>query len=153
MNQLKEDVARCMVCGWPLQDDMTKGCTLFADGTPNCSMRPRPSPTYAEKLAHERRNRPFPIQGGFRIPWWAAERAYKTYARHFGTDQSLERLAQRGGFGLTEWGLLYAGLNPCHDWGGRAENETARALRDVVASFHDAPGSLPANEKAASKES
>lgn len=64
-------------------------------------------------------NRPFPIQGGHNwgrdksscpvvrflpctIPWWLAEEAYKVYSRKFGTSQSLERLAERGGFGREE---------------------------------------------------
>lgn len=63
---------------------------------------------------------PFPIQGGdYRnpdgtlrrpveryppsfVPWWLAEEAYAEYARQFGNLQSLERLAQRGGFGREE---------------------------------------------------
>lgn len=64
--------------------------------------------------------RPFPIQAGkpYRdekfgmvypkqctIPWWLAEVAYKSYVAKFGTSQSLERLAERGGFGRRE--LLY----------------------------------------------
>jgi len=36
------------------------------------------------------------------IPWALAERAYADYSRRYGTDQSLERLAQRGGFGPKE---------------------------------------------------
>jgi dihydroorotate dehydrogenase len=54
----------------------------------------------------------FPIQGGWCVPWVAAQRAYQTYARLFGDAQSLERLAERGGFGLLEWGALYMGQNP-----------------------------------------
>ncbi len=60
--------------------------------------------------------RPFPIQGGpsyrlegrmiypppSRIPWWLAEEAYAYYSERFGTDQSIERLAQLGGFGREE---------------------------------------------------
>jgi hypothetical protein len=58
--------------------------------------------------------RPFPIQAGWHkgdrrgrykgstIPWWLAEEAYKVYSAHFGNDQSLERLAERGGFGREE---------------------------------------------------
>lgn len=58
---------------------------------------------------------PFPIQGGhvgrqeFRrthIPWWLARVAYKEYSDRFGTDQSLERLAERGGFGRGELLML-----------------------------------------------
>lgn len=58
--------------------------------------------------------RPFPIQaegltrpGGIRpgrsaIPWWLAELAYDYYSKRFGTSQTLERLAARGGFGRAE---------------------------------------------------
>lgn len=62
--------------------------------------------------------RPFPIQPGTRkrdenghlmprppassIPWWLAEEAYREYARRFGSTQSLERIAERGGFGREE---------------------------------------------------
>lgn len=47
----------------------------------------------------------FPIQNVGLIPWALAERAYVDYARRHGTEQSLERLAERGGFGLAELGL------------------------------------------------
>ncbi len=61
--------------------------------------------------------RPFPIQGetsyrdsGGRmvypqqstIPWWLAEEAYIYYSAKYGKEQSLERLAERGGFGRIE---------------------------------------------------
>ncbi|RYZ46278.1 MAG: hypothetical protein EOO72_02365 [Myxococcaceae bacterium] len=36
------------------------------------------------------------------IPWDLAERAYADYSRRYGTSQSLERLAERGGFGPGE---------------------------------------------------
>lgn len=49
----------------------------------------------------------FPIQSEVghersSIPWWLAELAYKEYSRRYGTEQSLERLAERGGFGHAE---------------------------------------------------
>lgn len=43
------------------------------------------------------------------IPWSLAERAYVDYSRRYGTDQSLERLAQRGGFGLKELDMFVPG--------------------------------------------
>lgn len=53
--------------------------------------------------------RPFPIQcdafpykAASHIPWWLAEIAYEYYAERFGKAQSLERLAERGGFGRIE---------------------------------------------------
>ena len=52
----------------------------------------------------------FPIQAEYspkqlpatEIPWWLAEVAYEEYVEKFGNDQSLERLAERGGFGRYE---------------------------------------------------
>ncbi len=52
--------------------------------------------------------RPFPIQRESRgkeastIPWWLAEIAYEYYSSQYGTGQSLERLAERHGFGRNE---------------------------------------------------
>ena len=64
--------------------------------------------------------RPFPIQGHRGdtrnqdkqqciIPWWLAEKAYEVYSKQFGTMQSLERLAERGGFGRYELTQLLKG--------------------------------------------
>ena len=65
----------------------------------------------------DKKNRPFPIQcWSYRhecgemihvfpstIPWWLAEEAYKQYVNLFGYyTQSLERIAERGGFGNEE---------------------------------------------------
>ena len=71
-------------------------------------------------------NRPFPIQAGYyrnqdssirspvrrykrcTIPWWLAEEAFVWYKKRFGgpQSQSLERLAERGGFGREELLML-----------------------------------------------
>lgn len=56
----------------------------------------------------------FPIQQGNPIPWSMAEQAYLTYSRLFGIDQSLQRLAERGGFGVQEFACLFAGHSPSH---------------------------------------
>ena len=68
--------------------------------------------------------RPFPIQGGnsYRneegrhirpesstIPWWLAEIAYEYYSKRYGKEQSLERLAERGGFGREELVMFILG--------------------------------------------
>jgi len=37
-----------------------------------------------------------------RIPWEVAERAYSGYTARYGKYQSLERIAERGGFGARE---------------------------------------------------
>src|SRR5688572_23577436 len=44
-----------------------------------------------------------------RIPWSVAEIAYRYYSHKYGTDQSLERLAERGGFGRDELAEFLAG--------------------------------------------
>ena len=71
----------------------------------------------------------FPIQGGHNwngkrtdrpvvqyppssIPWWLAEKAYAVYSGKFGNGQSLERLAERGGFGREELVWLLDGASP-----------------------------------------
>ena len=65
--------------------------------------------------------RPFPIQAGRprrdqtgkmiyppsgTIPWWLAVEAYRHYAKLYGVSQSLERIAERGGFSRKELLLL-----------------------------------------------
>lgn len=81
--------------------------------------------------------RSFPIQGSLRdelpcgsapaskIPWWLAEVAYAQYAKLFGTQQSLDRLAERGGFGRGELLMLLRGQNPCHGWSEDRALETS----------------------------
>lgn len=56
----------------------------------------------------------FPLQDGASpIPWSMAERAYLTYVRECGGGgQSLERLAERGGFGMQEFACMFAGHRP-----------------------------------------
>lgn len=45
-----------------------------------------------------------PINGmpGGTISWAEHQRAWIAYARTYGTDQSAERIAERGGFGVSE---------------------------------------------------
>lgn len=56
-------------------------------------------------LQYQRDHAPHPST----IPWSVAELAYSVYAGRYGTSQSLERLAQRGGFGPGEMDLLLPG--------------------------------------------
>lgn len=53
--------------------------------------------------------RPRPAPHPLSIPWSVAELAYSEYAKRHGSDQSLERLAQRGGFGAGEMDTLLPG--------------------------------------------
>ena len=48
------------------------------------------------------KDRPFPILEGGTIPWWLAVEAYLVYSRRYGDRQTLERIAERGGFGRDE---------------------------------------------------
>lgn len=57
----------------------------------------------------ELRSKPFPIQGELKgrkprtvIPWWLAEIAFEHYRNKYGNAQSLERIAERQGFGRQE---------------------------------------------------
>ena len=48
----------------------------------------------------------FPLQKDKDLPWVIAEEAYKEYKKRYGSQQSLERLAERGGFGQAEIAIL-----------------------------------------------
>ena len=61
----------------------------------------------AERQAALAEQRYFPMQDGPKIPWSLAETIYKVYKDLFGNDQSLERLAERGGFGWSEVSIFY----------------------------------------------
>jgi hypothetical protein len=51
---------------------------------------------------HPLRAQPFPIQRGEPVTWEQAEWGYRCYAALYGTSQTLERLAERHGFGDLE---------------------------------------------------
>jgi len=55
--------------------------------------------------------RRFPMQRGPDIDWTTAEKIYVMYSALYGTQQSLERLAQRGGFGWQEVEAIQAQYN------------------------------------------
>jgi hypothetical protein len=88
---------------------------------------PAPASADRERSAGATEDRRFPVQGESfssydgermvyvprsKVPWSVAEAAYAVYAAKYGTGQSLETLAQRGGFGRGEllW-LLDGGTN------------------------------------------
>lgn len=74
----------------------SKRCTIAAPDT---------RPTAPTDAVAERK---FPLlNGAGTIPWSIAERAYRVYANQYGDSQSLERLAERGGFDVTEMDALY----------------------------------------------
>jgi hypothetical protein len=79
-------------------------------------------------VSEDKEERRFPIQGFGTVRWEDAEEAYQTYKAVYSGDQSLERLAQRGGFDLTEFCLLYLGISPSDSRIRREHIATAVAL-------------------------
>ena len=76
--------------------------------------KPKRPPCYGTGVRRsEMGDKTFPVsRGGYasskiQIPWKVAERAYAEYSRRFGTYQSLERLAERGGFSEFEMDVFY----------------------------------------------
>lgn len=68
--------------------------------------------------------RNYPRPGPIAVPWSVAEKAWAVYAGKYGTSQSVERLAQRGGFGWSEMDDFYP------EW--RAETDEIHRLRERV---------------------
>ncbi len=82
----------------------------------------------------EERTFPIQFQRGaaphpLRVPWAVAELAYSVYAGRYGWDQSLERLAARGGFAPSEMDEFLP------DWRGLAAR--AAALRRALEFYAD----------------
>jgi hypothetical protein len=86
------------------------------DGTP---MTPVGSPEWCtwavskiELLEADRteQKRLFPMQRGPAIPWSLAATIYAAYSKLYGTQQSLEKLAARGGFSWREVEVIFAEL-------------------------------------------
>jgi hypothetical protein len=71
----------------------------------------------------------FPVGGlgasPLMIPWALAEEAYAAYARRHGRSQSIERVAERGGFSPEEMDRLRPG------WAGVVNSERER-LEDAL---------------------
>lgn len=66
-----------------------------------------PAPIEFRPKSPPSKTKPFPIQADEKyprctVPWWLVEIAYEYYSKQYGTSQSLERLAERGGFGGIE---------------------------------------------------
>ncbi|HEY4547814.1 MAG TPA: hypothetical protein VIG90_15530 [Pedomonas sp.] len=52
----------------------------------------------------------FAMQHGPYIPWSLAEIIYEAYAAQYGTEQSIEKLHNRGGFSWREVEVIFSGL-------------------------------------------
>jgi hypothetical protein len=75
----------------------------------HCAVKDDPSNAGAQQVAEQKdAERMFPMQHPkLPIPWRLAEVIYAGYSAEYGTRQSLERLAERGGFGWAEVGVIY----------------------------------------------
>lgn len=116
-------------------------------------------------------DRKFPLLGGVSrigsVPWWVAEQAYMGYASKYGDSQSLERLAERGGFGIEEmdeffpeWrekaslisrlqadnerleGEIHA-LKAAFIWSKQVDNLTVKELREFLEVLQESKGAIP----------
>jgi chromosome segregation ATPase len=99
----------------------------------------------------------FPVQGFGRIPWAIAEEAYAVYSARFGRDQSLARLAERGGFGIHEMDMFAPGWRERADTVRVLEAKLAAAERErdeYLAGLRGARSALAAahKERAAAEE-
>ncbi len=96
-------------------------------------------------MAVKLRKRKFPVQEVPLIPWELAEEAYIVYASKYGTSQSLERLAQRGGFGAGEMDMLYPKWRPSLQLIERLQGE----LENLKVDFKrvSAAGAVPCTPK------
>ena len=100
----------CADCGSELDADDAKylgdrcnGCELLIGGYSAEQLESSRSPGCS--------TRRFPMQHGPDIDWTTAEKIYAMYSALYGTQQSLERLAQRGGFGWKEVEVIQAEYN------------------------------------------
>ena len=97
----------------------------------------------------------FPLQpsagalGPIKIPWEIAEEAYGAYCREVGNNQSLERIAQRGGFYWDEMDWLLPGWRQRADLLLRYKEEIKvldsqnLKLRCAIDSEPELPDSMP----------
>ena len=96
-----------------------------------------------EALLRVRRQRRFPIMSDVGeprktrrshapIPWAVAERAYAAYSARYGNDQTLERMAERGGFGCGEMDMLAPGWEEECSEIVRLERELDKAQAESV---------------------
>jgi hypothetical protein len=66
------------------------------------------------------------------VPWAVAEKAWAAYAQQYGTWQSVERLAERGGFGWCEMDTFYPGWREEVDPFRRLERECSRLAAELL---------------------
>jgi hypothetical protein len=70
------------------------------------------------KLRLDSLSRRFPMLDGPDIDWVTAEKIYVLYKALYTNEQTLERIAERGGFGWDEVKLM---VKKAKKWGGKSE--------------------------------
>jgi hypothetical protein len=81
----------------------------------------------------------FPLQktrgptGPTSVPWAVAEKAWAAYSTLYGRDQSVERMAERGGFTWGEMDELFPGWKDATDAWKKLEQERNVAVADLSA--------------------
>jgi hypothetical protein len=88
-----------------MSKQLEKANTSIAEYNLLCSQKNFPIQQQYSKMGDDGHSRRDPKPPTI-IPYWLAEEAYKYYSEKFGTSQSLDRLAERGGFGRSELLML-----------------------------------------------
>lgn len=96
-----------------------------------CTRRVRAKhPSFPLQMDSDNRVKPGPLS----VPWPVAEKAWAAYHQRWNSDQSVERLAERGGFGWSEMDTYFPGWREATDeWVRlRAQNATLEKERAEV---------------------
>lgn len=122
--------------GAPPVDDYSVACSKHgwnaAFGCEICIARVRARfPEFP--LQTNRQGQPGPVS----VPWVVAERAWARYSQLYGRDQSVEHLAQRGGFSWGEMDDLFPGWRGAVDEWVNLRRQLADAQRDASANAHE----------------
>lgn len=98
-------------------------------GCPACVRRVRAAfPEFPLQVTRDTKTKPGPVS----VPWVVAERAWAAYSQIYGRDQSVERLAERGGFDWAEMDRLFPGWREATDAWKRLESELNSAQQDLA---------------------
>jgi hypothetical protein len=131
--QARDPVVTVAFCSGRTDNDLNDAAFISQART----LLPRALATIAQHAAEvqalTQERRLFPIQSErgaaphpTRIPWSVADKAYSVYSAQYGKDQSLERLAERGGFGPSE-------MDRFHPTWREEASEILKLLADVAA--------------------
>ncbi|CAM3462694.1 hypothetical protein G4177_06270 [Corallococcus sp. ZKHCc1 1396] len=96
-------------------------------GCDACAQRVREKlPTFPLQVTRDTKTEAGPTS----IPWPVAEKAWATYSQRYGRDQSVERLAERGGFDWAEMDSFFPGWREATDaWRLLAKENAALQAR------------------------